>query len=404
MNDKIIYMDNNATTRVAPEVLETMLPYFSDLYGNPSSMHSFGGQVGRKVVEAREKISRLLNVTPDELVFTSCGTESDSTAILSGLQANPGKRHIVTTRVEHPAVKNLCENLDTLTGHKHRVTQLPVEQDGTLDLKRYEKSLTDETAIVSAMWANNETGVIFPIKEMAQIARSRGILFHTDAVQAVGKIPIDLSDVEVDFLSVSGHKLHAAKGIGVLYVRKGTPFYPFLIGGHQEHGRRGGTENVSSAIGLGKACELAAKHITKENTTVRALRDKLENGLLEKIPNAILNGHKTERLPNTTNVSFEFVEGEAILLHLDRFNICASSGSACTSGSLEPSHVLRAMGVPFTAAHGSIRFSLSVYNTEDEVDFILEKLPPIIAELREMSPFWKTSHKGCVGGSGCKCN
>ncbi len=388
--DRIIYMDNNATTMVAPEVLETMLPYFSELYGNPSSMHTFGGQVGRAVRTARGQIAELINAEPEEIIFTSCGTESDSTAILAALQAQPEKRHIVTTRVEHPAVKNLCRGLDSLTGHKHRVTELPVESDGTLDLQRYEDSLGDETAIVSVMWANNETGVIFPIEEMAKIAKNRGVLFHTDAVQAVGKIPIDLSTVPVDFLSLSGHKLHAPKGIGVLYVRKRTPFVPFLIGGHQEHGRRGGTENVASLIGLGKACELAARHITEENTTVKALRDKLEKGLLEQIPNALLNGHKTQRLPNTANVSFEYVEGESILLHMDRFGICASSGSACTSGSLEPSHVLRAMGVPFTAAHGSIRFSLSVYNNEEEVDFVLDKMPAIIANLREMSPFWQS--------------
>ncbi|MCK9296794.1 MAG: cysteine desulfurase NifS [Desulfobulbaceae bacterium] len=387
--DGIIYMDNNATTMVAPEVLEAMLPYFSQLYGNPSSMHTFGGQVGRAVRTARGQIAELINAEPEEIIFTSCGTESDSTAILAALQAQPEKRHIVTTRVEHPAVKNLCRGLDSLTGHKHRITELPVESDGTLDLQRYEDSLSDETSIVSVMWANNETGVIFPIEEMAKIAKNRGILFHTDAVQAVGKIPIDLSTVPVDFLSMSGHKLHAPKGIGVLYVRKRTPFVPFLIGGHQEHGRRGGTENVASLIGLGKACELSARHIVKENTTVRALRDKLEKGLLEKIPNALLNGHKTQRLPNTANVSFEYVEGEAILLHMDRFGICASSGSACTSGSLEPSHVLRAMGVPFTAAHGSIRYSLSVYNNEDEVDFVLDKMPGIIANLRQMSPFWQ---------------
>jgi cysteine desulfurase len=383
-------MDNNATTRVAPEVLEAMLPYFSELYGNPSSMHTFGGQVGRAVQTAREQIAALINADPEEIIFTSCGTESDSTAILAALQSQPEKRHIVTTRVEHPAVKNLCRGLDSLTGHKHRITELPVESDGTLDLQRYEDSLGDETAIVSVMWANNETGVIFPVEEMAKIAKNRGVLFHTDAVQAVGKIPIDLSAVPVDFLSLSGHKLHAPKGIGVLYVRKRTPFVPFLIGGHQEHGRRGGTENVASLIGLGRACELAARYITEENTTVRALRDKLEKGLLEKIPNSLLNGHKTQRLPNTANVSFEYVEGEAILLHMDRFGICASSGSACTSGSLEPSHVLRAMGVPFTAAHGSIRYSLSVYNNEEEVDFVLDKMPAIIANLREMSPFWQS--------------
>jgi cysteine desulfurase len=400
---KVVYMDNNATTRVAPEVLEAMLPYYSDLYGNPSSMHTFGGQVGKSVVEARKKIADLLHAEPEELVFTSCGTESDSTAILSALQSFTDKRHIVTTRVEHPAVKNLCESLDKLTGHKHRITQLPVESDGTLDLKKYEESLADDTAIVSVMWANNETGVIFPVPEMARIAKERGVLFHTDAVQAVGKIPIDLSQVPVDFLSLSGHKLHAPKGIGVLYVRKGTPYAPFLIGGHQEHGRRGGTENVASIVGLGRACEFVAANMEEENTRVRALRDKLEKGLLENVPNSILNGHKTDRLPNTTNISFEYIEGESILLHLDRLGICASSGSACTSGSLEPSHVLRAMGVPFTAAHGSIRFSLSVYNTEEEIDYILENISSIIQNLREMSPFWKGEHRGSVGGSQCKC-
>jgi len=392
---KVIYMDNNATTRVAPEVFEEMRPYFCDLYGNPSSMHSFGGQVGRKIAEARERIAALLNAQPEEIVFTSCGTESDSTAILSALHAFPEKSHIVTSRVEHPAVKNLCEQMESLTGQrKYRVTRLGVASDGTLDLAEYEKALTDDTAIVSVMWANNETGVIFPIEEMAAMAKERGILFHTDAVQAVGKIPIDLEKVPVDFLSLSGHKLHAPKGVGVLYVRRGTPYVPFLVGGHQERGRRGGTENVASIIGLGKACELAARMMNVENTKVKALRDRLEDGLLAAIPNAILNGHKEKRLPNTSNISFEYVEGEAILLHLDRYGICASSGSACTSGSLEPSHVMRAMGVPFTAAHGSIRFSLSIYNTDDEVDYVLEHMPGIIANLRELSPFWQNRNQG----------
>ncbi len=400
---KTIYMDNNATTRVAPEVLEVMMPYFSELYGNPSSMHRFGDQVGKAIEVARGQVADLLGAKPSEIVFTSCGTESDSTAILSALQACPDKRHIVTSRVEHPAVKNLCESLDRLTGHKHTITSLHVESDGTIDLDKFEKSLTEETAIISMMWANNETGVIFPIKKMAAIAKARGILFHTDAVQAVGKVPIDLQDVPVDFLSLSGHKLHGPKGVGVLYVRKGTPYMPFLIGGHQEGGRRGGTENVTGIIGLGKACELAGHMLPTENTVVRSLRDKLENGLLEKVTHTILNGHKEYRLPNTTNVSFEYIEGEAILLHLDQFGICASSGSACTSGSLEPSHVLRAMGVPFTAAHGSIRFSLSIYNTEEEVDFILEKLPPIIANLRAMSPFWEDRDKIAGGGSCSSC-
>ena len=387
--ENVVYMDNNATTRVAPEVIEAMLPYLQDYYGNPSSMHRFGGQVEAAVTEARKKVATLLEAEAEEIVFTSCGTESDSTAIFSALQSFPDKRHIVTTRVEHPAVKNLCEQLDTLTGHKHRVTRLMVAADGTLDLQKYEESLDDDTAIVSVMWANNETGVIFPIAEMARMARERGILFHTDAVQAVGKVPINLKEMDVDFLSLSGHKLHGPKGIGVLYVRRGTPFVPFLVGGHQEKGRRGGTENVASIVGLGRACELAAAHMKEENSRVKRLRDKLEEGLLSAIPHALLNGHKTDRLPNTANISFEYVEGEAILLHMDQYNICASSGSACTSGSLEPSHVLRAMGVPFTAAHGSIRYSLSIYNTEEEVDFVLEKMPPIIAGLRQMSPFWK---------------
>jgi cysteine desulfurase len=386
--DKVIYMDNNATTRVAPEVVDAMMPFLTDCYGNPSSMYSFAGQVGNAITRARGQVAELLGAEASEIIFTSCGTESDSTAILSALQAFPEKRHIVTTRVEHPAVKNLCENVDRLIGHKHRVTRLQVESDGTLDMGRYEEALADDTAIVSVMWANNETGVVFPVEKMAAMAKERGILFHTDAVQAVGKIPINLGELDIDFLSLSGHKLHAPKGVGVLYVKRGTPFVPFLAGGHQEEGRRGGTENVASIVGLGKACELAGKMIEEENNRVKALRDRLEAGLLASVPKSMLNGHKTDRLPNTTNVSFEFVEGEAILLHMNLYNICASSGSACTSGSLEPSHVLRAMGVPFTAAHGSIRFSLSIYNTEAEVDFVLEKMPSIILELRQMSPFW----------------
>jgi len=402
---KVVYLDNNATTMVAPEVVEAMLPFFTERYGNPSSIHAFGGMVGKTVAAAREKVAALINAHPEEILFTSCGTESDSTAILSALESTPGKRHILTTRVEHPAVKNLCEKLARVTGHQYRTTQLPVRRDGTLDFDQYKESLTEDTALVSIMWANNETGVLFPIPEMAAEARSRSILFHTDAVQAVGKIPIDLQQVPVDFLSISGHKLHAPKGIGVLYVRKGTPFVPFLLGGHQEKGRRGGTENVPSIVGLGTACELAGSRMATENTKVRGLRDKLEEGLL-KVPHTILNGHQTLRLPNTCSVSFEFVEGEAILLHLDRHGICASSGSACTSGSLEPSHVLRAMGVPFTAAHGSIRFSFSIYNTEEEVDFVLAQVPPIIERLRELSPFWQGSHSGRVGGlqsCGCEC-
>jgi cysteine desulfurase len=382
---QVIYADNNATTQAAPEVVEEMLPYFHELYGNPSSMHSFGGQVARKLKEAREKLASLIGASPDEILFTSCGTESDNTAIQATIASNPDKKHIITTRVEHPAVKNLCEHLGK---NGYRVTFLSVDRQGRLNWEYLHKILSKDTAIVSIMWANNETGVIFPIEEVAQAVREKGIVFHTDAVQAVGKIPIDMQKVPIDMLSLSGHKLHAPKGVGALYVRKGMKFSPFLIGGHQERGRRGGTENVASIIGLGKACELAAKHIKEENKRVKFLRDKLEHTLLNRIPNAMVNGDTEHRLPNTTSISFEYVEGEAILLMMNEFGICASSGSACTSGSLEPSHVLRAMGVPFTAAHGSIRFSLSSYNTEEEVDYIIEKLPPIIARLRELSPYW----------------
>ncbi len=381
-----IYLDNNATTQVAPEVLEEMLPYLQDLYANPSSMYSFAGEVAQKLKEARRRVAALLGAQTEEIVFTSCGSESDSTAIWAAVHSQPEKRHIVTTRVEHPAVKNLCEHLS----HRGwRVTFVPVDAKGRLDTDLLYRSLTPDTAIVSVMWANNETGVVFPIADIAREVRARGIVFHTDAVQAVGKVPIDLQSLEVDFLSLSGHKLHAPKGVGVLYIRKGTKFSPFLIGGHQERGRRGGTENVASIIALGKACELAGSHMHDENSRVRKLRDRLEAGLLASIPASAVNGDPEHRLPNTTNIGFESVEGEAILLLMDRHRICASSGSACTSGSLEPSHVLRAMGVPFTSAHGSVRFSLSIYNTDAEIDYVIEKLPPIIERLRSLSPFWK---------------
>jgi cysteine desulfurase len=383
---KTVYVDNNATTKVAPEVLEVMLPYFSELYGNPSSMHFFGGQVQKKVNEARERTADFLGAEPSEIVFTSCGTESDNAAILGTLDSYPEKRHLITTRVEHPAVGNVC----TYLGRKgYRVTELSVDREGRMDLDELRESITDQTTMVTVMYANNETGVIFPIEEIGEIVKAKGIPFHTDAVQAAGKIPLNMKKSTMDMLSISGHKLHAPKGIGVLYIRKGTKFSPFLIGGHQEKGRRGGTENVPYIIGLGKACELAKKNLGEENTRVKALRDYLEAKLLEKIPNTLVNGDQKNRLPNTVSVSFEYVEGESILLLLSDLGICASSGSACTSGSLEPSHVLRAMGVPFTAAHGSIRFSLSVYNTKEEMDYIIEHLPPIIQRLRDISPFWK---------------
>jgi len=383
---KTVYVDNNATTKVAPEVLEVMLPFFSEYYGNPSSMHFFGGQVQKNVDEARSKVAEFLGAEPSEIVFTSCGTESDNAAILGTLDSYPEKRHIITTRVEHPAVGNVS----TYLGRKgYRVTELSVDREGRLDPDELRESLTDGTAMVTVMYANNETGVIFPVEEIGEIVKARGIPFHTDAVQAAGKIPLNMKKSKLDMLSISGHKLHAPKGIGVLYIRKGTKFSPFLIGGHQEKGRRGGTENVPYIIGLGKACELAQKHLNEENTKVKALRDYLEAKLLEKIPNTLVNGERVNRLPNTTSLSFEYVEGESILLLLSDLGICASSGSACTSGSLEPSHVLRAMGVPFTAAHGSIRFSLSIYSTKEEMDYIIEHLPPIIQRLRDISPFWK---------------
>jgi len=390
---KPIYLDNNATTRVAPEVLEEMLPYLQDFYGNPSSMHTFGGQVGRKVRQAREQVAKILGAAPEEIIFTSCGTESDNTAIRSALATNPGKRHIVTTRVEHPAVHSLAARL---AQEGCRVTEIPVDAEGRLHMEQYAKSLSPDTAIVSMMWANNETGVIFPVEEAATLAHNRGILFHTDAVQAVGKIPIDMRQNCIDMLSISGHKLHAPKGVGALYVRKGTRFSPFLIGGHQEKGRRGGTENVPSIIALGLACDLAAQKMTTENTVVKELRDRLENALLTKVPRCRVNGDRINRLPNTSNISFEFVEGEAILLRLDEYAICASSGSACTSGSLQPSHVLRAMGVPFTMAHGSIRFSLSVYNTENDIDTVIDTLPGIIENLRALSPYWEVGDAICA--------
>jgi cysteine desulfurase len=382
---KTIYVDNNATTAVAPEVLEAMMPYFTELYGNPSSTHSFGGNVEHAIKAAREQAAALIGANPEEIIFTSCGTESDNTAIQAAIAANPDKKHIVTTRVEHPAVKNLYEHLSK---QGYRVTFVPVDRKGRLDTDFLYDSLTEGTALVSVMWANNESGVIFPINEISHEVRSRGIAFHTDAVQAAGKIPINVADTGADMLSLSGHKIHAPKGVGILYIRRGVAFSPFLIGGHQERGRRGGTENVASIVGIGKACELAKANLNEMNTRVRQLRDKLEQGLLDGTPKAAVNGDREQRLPSTTSIGFDAVEGEAILLMMDELGICASSGSACTSGSLEPSHVLRAMGVPFTSAHGSIRFSLSHYNTEEEIDFIIEKLPPIIANLRKMSPFW----------------
>jgi cysteine desulfurase len=385
MVKRSVYADNNATTKVDEAVLQEMLPYFSELYGNPSSMHFFGGQVEKKLTEAREKTAALLNVQPEEVIFTSCGTESDNLAIHSTLMSYPEKRHIITTKVEHPAILNYCKQL---AKRGYGVTFLSVDREGMIDPNELYDSLRDDTAIVSVMYANNETGVIFPIEEIGKIVKEHGAVFHTDAVQAAGKIPLDMAKLEmIDLLSISGHKFHAPKGVGALYVRRGTKFRPLLIGGHQERGRRPGTENTASLIALGKASELALAAMEDELTRVKALRDRLERELLTRIPDASVNGHPTKRTPNTLNMSFKYVEGEAILLMLSEAGIAASSGSACTSGSLEPSHVLRAMGVPFTAAHGSVRFSLSRFNTEEDIDYIIAQLPPIIQRLREISPF-----------------
>jgi cysteine desulfurase len=379
----VYYFDNNATTRVAPEVVEAMLPFLREYWGNPSSGYQFGHQVAAHVEEARQKVAALIDADPREIVFTSCGTESNNSAIHSALVTHPDKKHILTTAVEHSA--NIKFG-DFLQQHGYEVTYLPVESDGSLDLHVLEKSIRPDTAIVSVMLANNETGVIFPVEEIAAICRSKGVLFHSDAVQASGKLKIDAQEFGADFLSLSAHKLYAPKGIGLLYVKKRTRYHPYVIGGSQERGRRGGTENVANIVAFGRAAELAVASLKDENTRVRALRDKLENGVLRSIPGTMRNGAKEPRLPNTSNIAFEGAEAEGILLLLDQLGICVSSGSACTTGSLDPSHVLLAMGCSTARARGSIRFSLGIYNTEAEVDFVLKHLPGIIEKLRANAP------------------
>ncbi len=385
--DGAVYLDNNATTRVAPEIVEAIQPYLTDVYGNPSSIHRFGAAAGRAVEEARDQVAALLGADPAEIVFTSGGSESDNLAIVGTLRAHPDKRHIVTTAVEHPAVLSLCRELESRQGYA--VTYLPVDGEGHLDLDALRDALRPDTAIVSIMTANNETGVLFPVAEIGRIVREAGVVFHTDAVQAVGKLPLDVNELPVDLLSLSGHKLHACKGVGALYVRRGTRLRPLIAGGHQERGRRAGTENVPGIVSLGMACRLAAQEMETEQTQVRALRDRLEEAILAAVPDCRVNGDRERRLPNTTNISFDYIEGEGILLLLDRAGIAASSGSACTSGSLEPSHVLRAMGVPFIAAHGSVRFSLSRYTTPAEIDYTAAVVPRIVERLRAITPFDK---------------
>lgn len=379
----VYYFDNNATTQVAPEVVEAMLPFLREYWGNPSSTYTFGRQLGSHLDEARARVAALINADPREIVFTSCGTESNNTAIHSALATQPDKRHVLTTAVEHSANIKFCELLQK---RGCAVTFLPVQPDGSLDLQRLEQSIRPETAILSAMWANNETGVLFPVREIAAICRRKGVLFHTDAVQTPGKLKIDVRELDADFLSLSAHKLHAPKGIGLLYVRRRVKYQPYVVGGGQERGRRGGTENVASIVAFGRAAELALANLPDENTRVRALRDKLEDGILTDIPDTARNGAQEPRLPNTSNIAFGGVEAEGILMLLDQVGICASSGSACTTGSLDPSHVLTAMGCSAARARSSIRFSLCIYNTEAEVDYVLEKLPGIIARLRASSP------------------
>ena len=384
--ERVIYLDNNATTRTAPEAVAAMLPYFSEYYGHASSIHKFGGRLAKVVEEGRAKVAGFLGADPSEIIFTSCGTEGDNAAILSALDVCPKRRRkIVISTVEHPAILNLGKDLER---RGYTVVKIPVDSLGRLDMDRAREMIDEQTAVVSVMWANNETGNLYPVEALAELAHRAGALFHTDAVQAAGKIPFKLRDMNIDMLSVSGHKFHAPKGIGALYVRRGVRFRPFVVGGHQERGRRAGTENVPYIVGMGVAAELAMANFDTENNYVRKLRDDLHNRLIAAIPSVRVNGDVEHRLPNTTNLSFEYIEGESILMHMDIHGICASSGSACTTGSLEPSHVMRAMGVPYTAAHGAIRFSFSRYNTQEDVDTVVEVLPGIIEKIRAISPYW----------------
>ena len=379
----LIYFDNNATTALDPAVVEAMLPYLTDLYGNPSSAYSFGRRVGRALDTAREQVAALIDCDPAELIFTGSGSEGNNTALHSALQADRDRRHVVTSGVEHSATKNFC---DRLARRGFEVTWLPVDSAGLLDLDDLRAAVRDDTAVVSLMWANNETGVLFPVEEAAAIARAKGAYFHTDAVQAVGKVPVSLQNSPVHFLSLAGHKLHAPKGVGALYVGRRTRFTPFVVGGGQEEGRRGGTENVAGIVALGKAAELAAAHMQTELTTVRALRDRFEEGVLAHVPATEVNGDRTHRLPNTSNLYFRGVEGEALLILLDKAGICASAGSACTAGSIHPSHVLTAMGFSTERARGSLRFSFSRFNTDAEVDQALTILKNAVEKLRAMMP------------------
>ncbi len=395
---KQIYLDYNATSPVRPEVLEVMLPFYREQFGNPSSVHWAGRQVSGALEKAREQVAALINAAPAEIVFISCGSEGDNMAIKGTLAALKGKgNHVITTTVEHPAVLETCQ---TLEKEGFDVTYLPVDKNGELNLIDLERAITDKTVLISVMWANNETGNIYPIKEIGKIARKYNIRFHTDAVQAVGKIPVDVQKANVDLLVMSGHKLGAPKGVGAIYIRRGTRLTQFLHGGHQERNRRAGTQNVAGIAGLGKACELARAELDTYYKRVRVLRDRLEDGIFNQVPDIKLNGtpDREKRLPNTLNVSFAYIEGESLLLNLDMYGIAASSGSACTSGSLEPSHVMGAMCVEVTLAHSSTRFSLGPETTAEEIDRVLEVLPATVQRLRDMSPLYNCGRtpEGCV--------
>ena len=382
-----VYFDNNATTRVLPEVAEAMVPFLTEFYGNPSSIHRFGSQVGEKVSDARAQVAALIGAAdPVEVIFTSSGTEGDNAAIRGMLEARPDKRHIVTTRVEHSAVLGLCQHLEK---KGYRVTWLSVDEHGALDVEELRAALSDDTALVSIMWANNETGVIFPIEQIGSIVRAKGIPFHVDAVQAAGKLPFKVKDLPVDLLTISAHKFYAPKGIGALYVRRGITFPPFMIGGHQERNRRAGTENVAAIIGMGKAAEIALDRLAEDALRIGKLRDLLETLVLESCPDSRINGKGQDRLPNTSNISFRYLEGESILVLLDQQGICASTGSACTAGSAEPSHVLRAMNVPADWLPGAVRFSLGRFNTEEEVRYVNQKVPSIVQRLQGLSSLGK---------------
>ncbi|MCL1074724.1 cysteine desulfurase NifS [Shewanella dokdonensis] len=387
---EMVYLDNNATTKLDPQVLEAMWPFLAEYYGNPSSIHQLGAKVGHALEDAREKVQTLLGAEySTEIVFTSCATEATSTAILSAVEAMPERREIITSVVEHPATLQLCQHLER-KGYK--VHWIGVDRKGRLDVEAYRRALSEQVALVSIMWANNETGTLFPIEMLAKLAKEVGAQFHVDAVQVAGKYPINVQNSDIDMLSISGHKFHGPKGVGALYLRRGTRFRPLLRGGHQERGRRAGTENVASIIGMGVAAELAYQALPQQMTRLAMLRDRLEQGILARIPSTFVTGNPQQRVPNTSNIAIEYIEGEALLLMLNQVGIAASSGSACTSGSLEPSHVMKAMQIPFTAAHGTLRFSLSRFSSDDDVDYVLAQLPPIVERLRMLSPYWDNAN------------